>query len=144
MTVKIRAIAENDFPEWLPLWDGNNLGQRDQLVTTKTWGRLLDEKSGVFGIVAEEKGKLLGLTHFVLHPTTGAVNDACYMQDVFVDPNSRGKGIAHKMVQHLARLGRKEKWARMYWMAESDNVAAQALYKNIGHKLNFTFHVMPF
>ena len=142
MAVKIRSIAANDFPAWLPLWDGNNLGTRDEAVTAETWSRLNDPSSPAHGIVAEDKGKLVGMIQYVLHPTTGAINDACYMQDVYVDPAQRGKGVAKKLVQALAKEGRAQKWARLYWLAEADNEAAQALYKNLGVKLDFTFHIM--
>lgn len=142
MAVQVRPIEAHDFPAWLPLWDGNNLGTRDEAITAETWSRLTDPSSAVHGIVADDKGALVGMIQYVLHPTTGAINEACYMQDVYVDPAHRGKGIAKKLVQALAKEGRAQKWARLYWLAEADNAAAQALYKNLGVKLDFTFHIM--
>ena len=142
MPIKIRAIENRDFPDWLPLWDGNNLGQRDEEVTSETWSRLIDPESKVCGLVAEQDGALVGLVHYILHPTTGAVRDACYMQDVFVAPEVRRQGIAKKLVEHLSAIGKKEKWARMYWLAEAENENAQALYKSLGVRLDFTFHVL--
>ena len=64
------------------------------------------------------------------------------MQDLYVDPDMRENGIARRMVMQLSDIGKSEKWARMYWLAESDNAAAQALYKSIGMKLDFTLHMM--
>ena len=144
MSLVIRPLEHNDFPAWLPLWDANNLGQRDEAVTSETWSRLIDPASKVCGLVAEDQGKIVGLLHYVLHPTTGAIADVCYMQDVFVAEEQRGKGVAKKMVQALAAEGRKKKWARMYWLAESNNEAAHGLYKNLGVKLNFTLYMMGF
>ena len=125
----------------MPLWDGNNLGTRDEAVTTETWGRLTNTESNVCGLVAEENGQIIGLVHYILHPTTGSLKPVCYMQDVFTAPDHRRKGVARKMIQHLANLG-KGQWARMYWLAESDNDAAQKLYQNLGMKMNFTLHMM--
>lgn len=142
MSVLIRALQAEDYDQWLPLWDGNNLGTRDDKVTAQTWARLIEDSAPVHGLVAEEDGKILGLTHYILHPTTGALNDVCYMQDVYVDPSARKKGIARKMVQNLAVLGAKKGWARMYWLADETNEAAQNLYKNIGVKLNFSLHIL--
>ena len=140
--MNIRAIKPDDYAQWLPLWDGNNLGQSDEAVTAETWRRLNDEASPIFGLVAEENGMLIGLVHYVLHPTTGSLEDVCYMQDVYVDPDQRKKGIARKMVEHLAVEGMKKRWARLYWLADENNAAAQALYKNIGVKLNFSLHIL--
>ena len=143
MAVKIRPIENRDFPDWLPLWDGNNLGTRDEAVTSETWSRLTDETFPVYGLVAEKDGKLVGLLHYIVHPTTGSLKDVCYMQDVYVDPEFRQKGIAKNLIKELAIIGQKrEKWARIYWLAERDNVAAQTLYENLGVKLNFSLHVL--
>lgn len=143
MTLTIRPLQADDFPQWLPLWDGNNMGQRNEAVTTETWARLTDTGSAVHGLCATEKGKLVGLVHYILHPTTGSIAPVCYMQDVYVMPEHRLKGIARALVEKVAETGRREKWARMYWLAEAENKAAQALYKELGVKLDFTLHILP-
>lgn len=141
MPVKIRPLENRDFPDWLPLWDGNNLGTRDEEVTSETWARLTDPEAPVYGLVAEKGGQIVGLVHYIVHPTTGSLKDVCYMQDVYVDPNHRQQGIALKLIQTLSDQGRK-KWTRIYWLAETDNAAAQKLYEHIGVKLNFSLHVL--
>lgn len=141
--IKIRPVESGDFPAWLPLWDGNNLGQRNEAVTTETWTRLVDPDFPVHGLVAESPdGALAGLVHYILHYTTGAVAPVCYMQDLYVSPEHRRHGIGRRLVRALADQGQKEKWARLYWLAEADNKAAQALYKDFGIKLDFTLHVL--
>lgn len=143
MILQIRALQPNDFPNWLPLWNANNLGHLNEALTTETWTRLMDENCSVHGLCAIDKGEMTGLIHYILHPTTGAVEPVCYMQDVFVHETSRQKGIARKMVKELAKIGRREKWARLYWFADNDNEAAQALYKDIGVKMNFSLFIQP-
>ena len=140
---QIRPLQPNDFPDWLPLWDGNNLGQRDEKVTTQTWTRLMDENQPVHGLCAVKGDKLVGLVHYILHPTTGSIEPVCYMQDVYTDPTHRSQGIGRKLVKAVAARGKQEKWARIYWMAESSNKAAQGLYKRLGSKLDFTLHILP-
>ena len=141
--IKIRNIKDDDFPEWLSLWNANNLGHKDEAVTTQTWMRLLDDQSDVYALVAEDKGALIGLLQYVLHPTTGSIAPVCYMQDVFVLPERRGQGIAKTMIEHLERIGNREKWSRIYWLAEEKNEAAQALYKSLGQKMEFSLHILP-
>lgn len=143
MSMKIRPLRNDDFPDWLKLWDGNNLGQRDQDVTSETWARLMDPSMPIGGLGAEMDGRLVGLTQYVLHFTTGAIAPVCYMQDVYVAPTHRQRGIAKAMVQHLQDLGREKRWERIYWLAENNNKAAQTLYRSLGKPLNFTLHIMP-
>jgi ribosomal protein S18 acetylase RimI-like enzyme len=144
MTITIDHICETDKQEWLPLWDDNNQGMGKEEVTNSTWARLNDESFPVFGLSARDtEGTLVGFLHYVLHPTTGSINPVCYMQDVYVSPNHRKKGIAKQLVVALAQIGQEKEWARIYWLAASNNGAAQALYKNIGAKLDFSFHILP-
>ncbi len=141
--MKIRGVRSDDFPQWLTLWNANNLGHKDADVTTQTWTRLLDENADVYGLVAEDKAALIGLLQYVLHPTTGSTKPVCYMQDVFVSETFRQQGIAKRMIKALETIGRREKWERIYWLAEEKNDGAQALYKTLGHRLEFSLHIMP-
>lgn len=139
----IRPLMFNDFPSWLPLWDDNNMGQRNEAVTTSTWERLNDEAVPVYGLCALKGSEMVGILHYVLHYTTGSIEPACYMQDVFTAPEFRGQGIAKAMIAALAKTGATEKWSRLYWLADNNNEAAQGLYKNIGVKLDFGLHILP-
>ncbi len=140
--IKVRPFTNNDFPQWLPLWNANNQGHEDALVTTETWGRIVDPNAQVHGLGAFDGDTLKGLVHYITHPTTGHVKPVCYMQDLFVAPAHRKKGIARKLVKALEAKGRQEKWARLYWLAEGKNEAAQNLYKTLGTQLDFTLHVI--
>lgn len=139
----IRSLEMNDFPLWLPLWNGNNQGQINADLTTETWSRITNTHYPVHGLGAFEKDQMRGLIHYVLHPTTGSIQPVCYMQDVYVDPPQRRKGIAKAMTRALVEIGQKQGWARLYWLAEAGNEAAQNLYKTLGVKMDFTLHIVP-
>ena len=139
----IRAYKEEDFPDWLVLWNANNRGKCEAEITSETWRRLLDADSPVYGLGAWVDGRMAGICHYIIHPTTGAIEPVCYMQDLFVDPAFRRRGLARTMLEELEAEGRRQKWKRIYWLAESKNEAAKKLYENIGLKLDFSFHVLP-
>ena len=141
--VDVSQLVVDDFPGWLPLSDKNNQGLKNANVTAETWARLTNPEHTVNGMKAVINGDVVGIMHYILHPVTGHIEPACYMQDLFVDPSHRRKGIAKKLVKALELEGKKNKWARIYWLAEGKNEEAQALYKNVGLKLDFTFHLIP-
>lgn len=141
--MNIRPVASTDFPQWLALWNANNLGHKDEAVTTQTWTRINDENADVFALVAERDNALIGLVQYVLHPTTGSIENICYMQDVYVIPECRKQGVARKMIGALERIARRENWGRIYWLAEQDNKEAQALYKSLGQRMDFSLHILP-
>lgn len=144
---KTQAIIDDiraaDRQAWQKLWDAINLGHKNDAVSDETWQRLLDPGSPVKGLVARLDGHLAGLVHYIIHPVTGHIEPVAYMQDLFVDPSFRHKGIARALVLHLAELGRQKKWVRLYWLAEAKNTEVQALYRHLGTKLDFSLYVLP-
>jgi len=63
-----------DYPQWLPLWDGYNAfyGRAGatalpDAVTQATWGRFFDIYEPMHALVAEEGKALLGLVHYLFH-----------------------------------------------------------------------------
>lgn len=140
---RIECFKQQDYGTWLALWDANNQGQSHPATTAETWKRILDPAIPVYGLGAYIDDNMAGLLHYILHPVTGHINPVCYMQDVFVDPAQRRKGVAKALIAELARTGKTNDWARIYWLAENDNIAAQNLYRTIGVKLNFSLHVLP-
>jgi ribosomal protein S18 acetylase RimI-like enzyme len=143
----IAPLAAADFAEWSVLWEENNMGLCPPEVTESTWARLLDPAGPVNGFAAhmDEGGapRMAGLVHYILHPVTGHIAPACYMQDLFIAPDFRRRGLGRALVAHLAAEAARQKWARLYWLAEGGNEAAQALYRTLGMKLDFSLHVMP-
>lgn len=139
----VRPLERKDYDSWLPLWQENCLHQISDEVTAETWRRLTNPKENVFGLgVFNAENNLIGFLHYILHPTTGFKNDACYMQDVFIDENHRRQGNAKRLIWELHALGKEQKWTRIYWFAEKNNNIAQNLYKNLGISMNFSLHML--
>ncbi len=139
----IRPVRPEDYEAWLPLWQSNNLGQSRDTVTAETWRRLNDPASHVHGLTAWDDDRLAGFVHYITHPVTGHIQPACYMQDLFVAPDFRRQGLGKRLVMALAAEARERQYARLYWLAESRNEAAQALYASLGVRLDFSFHMLP-
>ena len=140
----IRALEKKDYPKWLPLWSANCLGRDLPEMTQVTWQRICDRRNPIGGFgLWDEAGDLAAIVHYIIHPVTGQVAEVCYMQDVFVAEKYRRKGYAKMLITHLKNYATQQGWARIYWLAEQKNEAAQNLYKSIGLKLDFTLHVLP-
>ena len=55
------------------------------------------------GLLAEQDGKIIGIAHYIFRPSTWAVEDFCYLEDLFVDPAVRGTGAGRALIEALAR-----------------------------------------
>ena len=141
--MNIRSLHGRDEDQWRSLWHENMQNQASEALTETTWTRICSPDSPVYGLGAWSGETLTGILHYVLHPTTGSLHHVCYMQDVYVAPAHRRKGIAKAMINELAQVGRQKGWERIYWIVEQNNQEAQNLYEGLGVKLDFSFHVLP-
>lgn len=141
----VSALDPADYDQWLPLWQANMQNSVADDVTAETWRRICDPSVPIGGLCVRpaENGPVAGICHFILHPTTGSLKQVCCMQDLYIHPAHRQRGAARSLVTFLAAMGTIQGWARLYWLAEARNEAAQSLYRSLGVKLDFTLHVLP-
>jgi GNAT superfamily N-acetyltransferase len=138
--VAIRPIEPVDNARWRDLF-GQYFAFYEtapgEEVYAATWARILDPAEPVWGAVAVENGESIGLVHYVFHRTTWAVDDTCYLQDLFVDPAQRGCGIGRQLIEYVAAEARKRHCIRVYWQTAGTNTTAQALYDKLATRSGF-------
>jgi GNAT superfamily N-acetyltransferase len=81
-------------------------------------------------------GKLVGITHFLIHPSTSGP-DACYLQDLFTAPDARGMGAASALIAAVTDWAKDEGCARVYWNTHESNATARRLYDQLAHNRGF-------
>lgn len=140
MPLTIRNATSADRADWHGLWRGflDYYGVTLAAeVTDHTWARLMDPASPLAARLAEVEGQVVGFAIHQHHPSTWVMGDDCYLEDLFVTPAARGKGVARALIEDLIGLARSRGWKRLYWNTDAENVAARALYdqftKDDGH-----------
>jgi GNAT superfamily N-acetyltransferase len=113
-------------------------------TTGTTWRRIIDPASAVKGVVAiDGSGVARGFANYVLHPYTWGEGPVCYLEDLFVVPHARGRGMGRLLVEHLINVGRQLGWERLYWMTRSDNARARRLYDVFCESDGFVRYLLP-
>jgi GNAT superfamily N-acetyltransferase len=146
MNLKIREIEITDKDRWLELWSGYLIFYKASLPesqTDLTWQRLFDTNFNVNGLVAEINGKVVGFTHFLFRPSTWAINDYCYLEDLFVDPDIRGKGIGRALINAVVERAQAKSANRVYWTTQNTNSQARILYDSFGYPSEFVQYRIP-
>jgi GNAT superfamily N-acetyltransferase len=143
----VRAIAANDYAGWLPLWEGYNAfygrsgkAALDERVTQQTWHRFFEPSPDVRALVAELDGRVVGIAHCVIHPSTSRLADVCYLQDLFTEPALRGQGIGRALIDGVKQLAREAGCCRVYWQTQASNTAGRALYDKVAHHQGFVVY----
>jgi len=146
----IRPIEKTDYEQWLPLWAGYNAFYKregptavSQEVTDTTWARFFDPNEPVYAFVAEDAGRLVGMTHYLFHRTTTSINLNCYLQDLFTLPDQRGKGVGRALIEAVHGEAKKAGSMRLYWLTQVDNVTARKLYDKVAAHTGFITYFKP-
>jgi GNAT superfamily N-acetyltransferase len=136
--LSIRSVTRQDHDQWLPLWDGYNAfyGRSGPTalapeITRMTWARFFDAYEPVHALVAESGGRLLGLTHYLFHRSTTAIEPVCYLQDLFTDETARGKGVGKALINGVYEQARRAGSRRVYWQTYQTNQTAMHLYDKV-------------
>lgn len=128
--VLVRALLPSDEPAWRELWRGYCAFHGRELpeeVTRRTWKRILDPDSAVMCLVADGDGGVQGFAHCVVHEATWDTQPVCFVEDFFVAPQARGRGVGTALFEWLRSAMPAEGWARVYWHVPADDAAAVRL-----------------
>jgi GNAT superfamily N-acetyltransferase len=146
MTLIIRSVEEKDKPKWLELWAGYLEFYKSTISpeqTELTWKRLINNEHKMFGFVAEIEGEVVGFTHCLFRPSTWTETDYCYLEDLFVDKNIRGKGVGRALMEKVIELAKEKKSKRVYWTTQEFNKTARVLYDSITPVSEFVQYRLP-
>jgi ribosomal protein S18 acetylase RimI-like enzyme len=141
MTATIRPLAASDHDAWLPLWQGYLTFYETAVtdgVTAETWRRLVDPSGPIHGFGAfDADGRMVGLVHYLFHPVTWSSAHRCYLEDLFVDPETRGTGAGRALIEAVYRAADEAGADQVYWLTAADNATARRLYDRIGRLTKF-------
>ena len=142
--LNIRDVQPSDFKSWSILWDGYNAFYERTgptalapEITQTTWARFFDAAEPVHALVAEQDGALLGLAHYLFHRSTILIGPNCYLQDLFTDETTRGKGVGRALIKAVQDEAGKIGVTNVYWMTHETNTTARRLYDRVARRTGF-------
>ena len=86
----------------------------------------------VFCDLAEWNGAPVGFALWFLNFSSFRGRHGIYLEDVFVQPEYRGKGIGKALLRHLARLCVARGYTRLEWSVLDWNTPSIDFYKGLG------------
>ena len=89
----------------------------------------------VFCDIAEWNGDAVGFAFWFLNFSTFSGKNGLYLEDLFVRPAYRGKGIGKALMIHLAKKCAENGWGHFQWSVLDWNTPSIDFYKSLGAEM---------
>jgi GNAT superfamily N-acetyltransferase len=133
--VTIEAAGEADTQLILSfireLADYENLAHEVQATEDDLRSTLFGERAYAETVIARYNGDPAGFALFFHNYSTFLAKPGIYLEDLFVRPEFRGKGIGKALLVHLARLAEERNCGRVEWWVLDWNEPAIDFYKRL-------------
>jgi len=135
MPLDIRPLTADDRSEWRRLWTAYLEFYESTVpeeVYDTTFARLISpEHRAQNARIALLDGAPVSLVHYIYHPHNWRVEDVCYLQDLYADPDVRGKGIGRALIEAVYAEADANGTPSVYWMTQEFNATARQLYDRV-------------
>ena len=135
-SVVLRTATETDVPAILELIEALAEYERLRDACVATEDRL---RTTLFGaspkaevILAESDGGVAGFALFCTNYSTFLARPGIWLEDLFVRPEFRGRGIGKMLLAHLARLAVERDCGRVEWAVLDWNTSSIGFYESLG------------
>ena len=133
MGCTVRRLREEDRPGWERLYAGYAAFYeviQTAAIRETVWTWIFDPSKDFEGFAAvDDDGTLLGIAHVRPFARPLSASTGGYLDDLFVDPGSRGLGVADALIVALKQEGERRGWSVIRWITAEDNARARAVYE---------------
>ena len=145
MTITVRAIEQTDFSGWKALYKkylAHYKTELTELQLATLWSWFFDNEKQMHGNVAIHEREIIGLVHFreFLRPIKAAA--AIFMDDLYVENNYRGKGVARSLIKSVNDYALTTHMPLVRWVTAHDNHDAMRLYDKVATQTQWRIYDM--
>jgi RimJ/RimL family protein N-acetyltransferase len=149
----VRRVSDHEYQPWTQLFRGycdfyewpTTDEHQQQIWSWIHERRLIDALVAVETDGAgNELGSPVGLAHLRewVRPLRGVLSG--YLDDLYVEPSSRGKGAVEALFTAINRMALEREWSVVRWTTATDNARAQTVYKKVAVRTSWvTYDMTP-
>jgi len=138
--LNIRTAEREDAPLMLELIRALAIYEREPDAVAATEADLLRDGFGATPkfrcVIAEWDHVPAGFAFWFYNYSTWQGRPGLYLEDLFVKPEFRGKGIGKSLLLHLAKVAADEGCGRFEWSVLDWNTPAIEFYESLGARLH--------
>ncbi len=134
MGITIRSATREDASQIFAMIQA--LAEYEKLTVRGTAEALADHLFGdrpfIHALIAEWEGQVAGFALYFYNYSTFLTKLGIYLEDLFVLPAYRRRGIATALLEELKRIAIAQNCGRLEWSVLAWNQSAIAFYERIG------------
>ncbi len=108
--------------------------ENDVVTTPEELQKQIFENNFAKVLIGEENGIPVSFALYFFNFSTFLGKPGLYLEDLFVEPDYRGKGYGKKLLIELAKIAKEKNCGRMEWSVLDWNTPSIEFYKSLGAK----------
>jgi RimJ/RimL family protein N-acetyltransferase len=106
---------------------------RPDQVSAIVWGWLMDPAHELEALVArpDVDAEPVGIAHYRPFPRPLHGSTACFLDDLFVAPEHRGRGAVDALLAGLRSRSLERGWSQVRWITRASNERARSAYDRL-------------
>ena len=134
--IEIAPVSSAEFEQLLPLIAAYQrfyeVEEIDEERNRAFFRRFLAPSEDGMLIGAREGERFLGYACLYWHFSSTLARETVLMNDLYVEPDARGKGVGRALIEASREVARERGAAHLEWATAPDNHTAQRLYDSTG------------
>jgi len=134
--IRIRAAREDDVPHLLDCIRGiaayEKLAHEVEATESSVQESFFGARPAAEALVAEHDGKKVGFAVYFQTYSTFTSRPGMWLEDVYVQPESRGHGIGEAVLRELGKICVERGYPRLEWTVLDWNEPALRFYERLG------------
>jgi GNAT superfamily N-acetyltransferase len=134
--VNIQTVTLGTFENILPLiadyqrfYESQPDGERNRRFYSQFIG---DHRGAIQFLALDDKGVAIGFATLYFPYSSISAGVTCLMNDLFVLPEARGKGVGRALIAHCREHAKGLGFPRIHWHTFESNKTAHRLYDETG------------
>jgi len=147
MKVVVSELCLQDKAEWEALYYGYAQFYKvpmDQDILDTVWSWIFDQDNAFYALVAkDDSGSYLGLMHYRAMPSPLRGKMVGFLDDLFIKPECRGKGVVDALYEALNSCAADKGWPFIRWITAENNYRGRGVYDKLSDKTQWVTYQMP-